>query len=152
MTYRIREMGQEDISVCAQILCSVYNNDLWQCRWSLERAAQYLLDITKMPGFVGFVLETDGRILGGIFAREKVWWNNSEISVEELFVLPEQQGRGLGSALLDKIVEVVAEKGLAGLTLTTKRYAPAAGFYRKHGFVDGDHVLFMYREHEEGMP
>lgn len=35
----IREMKREDISECAEILCSVYNNELWMCRRDKETAA-----------------------------------------------------------------------------------------------------------------
>ena len=40
----------------------------------------------------------------------------------------------------------VKEKGLAGITLSTNKYAPAPLFYRKNGFVDCEHVLFMAKE------
>ncbi|MDE6982995.1 MAG: hypothetical protein K2O99_00420 [Lachnospiraceae bacterium] len=35
----IREMERADIAVCAEIMRSVYNNELWQCRWTNETAA-----------------------------------------------------------------------------------------------------------------
>ena len=81
----IRKMNHEDIAACADILCSVYNNELWQCRWSKETAVEYLTDFFNMQKFVGYVLEEDGAIFGGLFAHEKVWWNNSEVFVEEMF-------------------------------------------------------------------
>lgn len=80
----IRKLKPEDIPACAEIMCSVYNNELWQCRWSQETAARYLTDYTNMPKFVGYVLEEEGAIVGAIYAHEKVWWNNSEVFVEEM--------------------------------------------------------------------
>lgn len=142
----IRPMIESDLSACADILCSVYNNDLWQCRWEKSTAEAYLSDIFHMAKFAGFVIEEAGVILGGIFAREKVWWNNSEIYVEEMFIRPDRQGKGLGSMLLRQVEDYVREKGLAGITLSTNRYAPAPAFYRKNGFVDCGHVLFMAKE------
>lgn len=29
----VREMKASDIEKCAEILCAVYNNELWMCRW-----------------------------------------------------------------------------------------------------------------------
>ena len=121
----IREMIQDDISACAEILCNVYNNDMWQCRWEKETAMEYLTDFFELKKFVGYVLEEAGEILGGIFAREKVWWNNSEVFIEEMFVKPELQRQGCGTLLLQTIENYVKEKGLAGLTLETNKYAPA---------------------------
>ena len=142
----IRKMEKADITACADILCSVYNNELWQCRWSRETASAYLTDFFNMAKFVGYVGVEDGEIVGGIFAHEKVWWNNSEVFVEEMFIKPQLQRKGLGSLLLKQVEEYVREKGLAGITLSTNKYAPAPNFYRKNGFADCKHVLFMAKE------
>ncbi len=142
----IRKMEQVDIAACADILCSVYNNELWQCRWSREVAIEYLTDFYNMQKFVGYVIEVNGMICGAIFAHEKVWWNNSEVFVEEMFVKPDLQRKGYGTKLLEKIEEYIKEKGLAGMTLSTNRYAPAPKFYGKNGFVNCEHILFMCKE------
>ena len=75
----IREMNSKDINDCADILCSVYNNELWMCRWDKETATEYLKDFFENKKFVGYVAEEEGRIIAGIFAHEKIWWNNSEM-------------------------------------------------------------------------
>lgn len=142
----IRKMELPDIAPCAKILCRVYNNELWQCHWTDQTAAEYLTDFFVLKKFVGYVLEDENEIIGGIFAHEKVWWNNSEIFVEEMFIKPEQQRKGYGSMLIKQIEKYVTEKGLAGITLSTNKYAPAPVFYRKNGFADCEHVLFMAKE------
>ena len=142
----IREIKKEDIVACANILCNVYNNELWRCRWTTEVAADYLTDYFNMEKFVGYVLEEDGEILGGIFAHEKIWWNNTEIFVEEMFVKPEQQGKGYGSMLLQQMEKYIKTKGLAGMTLLTNKYAPAPKFYKKNGFEECEHIIYMCKE------
>ncbi len=142
----IRKMERTDINACAQIMCSVYNNEMWQCRWDVGTASEYLADFFDMKKFIGYVVENDGEVVGGIFAHEKVWWNNSEVYIEEMFIKPTLQRSGYGSLLIKKISEYISEKGLAGITLSTNRYAPAPAFYRKNGFVDCEHVLFMAKE------
>ena len=142
----IRKMERTDINACAQIMCSVYNNEMWQCRWDVGTASEYLTDFFDMKKFIGYVVENDGEVVGGIFAHEKVWWNNSEVYIEEMFIEPTLQRCGYGSLLIKKICEYISEKGLAGITLSTNRYAPAPDFYRKNGFVDCEHVLFMAKE------
>lgn len=142
----IREMKPSDIGACADILCNVYNNELWQCRWKREIAIEYLTDIFRMQKFVGYVIEDANEILGGVFAHEKVWWNNSEVVVEEIFIKPDKQRQGLGAMLLARVEEYIKEKGLAGITLLTNKYAPAPKFYKKNGFVECEHILFMCKE------
>lgn len=146
MKMNVRVMKETDIPACADILRSVYNNELWQCRWSRETAIEYLTDFFRMQKFVGYVLESDGIVMGGIFAHEKVWWNNSEVFVEEMFVEPELQRKGYGTRLLNQVEDYIAKKELAGMTLSTNRYAPAPLFYKKNGFVDCEHILFMCKE------
>lgn len=145
---RIREMNVQDIGACADILCSVYNNELWMCRWDKETAVEYLKDFFENKKFVGFVAEEEGEVIAGIFAHEKVWWNSSEVFVEEMFVTPEKQGNGIGTSLLHQVEEYVKKHNLAGITLSTNKYAPAPKFYEKNGFVHCEHVIFMAKEME----
>lgn len=142
----IRRMEARDLPACAEILCAVYNNELWMCRWTQERAAAYLLDYFEHRRFVGFVAEADGEVIGGLFAHEKTWWNNDELFIDEMFVRPACQGRGIGTQLLDRAGAHVREQGLAGITLTTNRFAPAPKFYAANGFAPCEHVMFMARE------
>lgn len=142
----IREIRRYDTPACADILCSVYNNDLWQNRWERAAAIEYLTDFFCMAKFVGYVMVENGEILGALFAREKVWWSGSEVYVEELFVKRSHQGRGYGTMLIKRVEQYVQENSLAGITLSTNRYAPAADFYRRNGFKDCEHVLFLCKE------
>lgn len=141
----IRKIKKEDIPVCAEILCAVYNNELWQCRWEQETACAYLADYFAGNKFVGFLLEEDGRILGALFAHEVICWNNSELHIDEMFVQPDLQRKGYGSMLIKAAEEYIHARKLAGFTLSTNKYAPAPDFYRKNGFVDCPPVLFMYK-------
>lgn len=142
----IREMKKTDIPCCADILMSVYNNELWQCRWEKDTAEGYLTDFFEHKKFVGYVAEEDSGVIGALFAHEKIWWNNSEVFVEEMFVAPEKQGKGIGTAMLLEVEKYVKEKWLAGITLTTNKYATAPKFYGKNGFYECEHVMFMAKE------
>ena len=142
----IREMKKSDIFSCAEILCSVYNNEMWQCNWTTQIGAAYLEDYFDAKKFVGFVVEENGKIIGAMFAHEKIWWNSSELYIDEMFVVPEKQRGGYGSALINAAENYVKNHNLAGLTLCTNKYAPAPNFYRKNGFKDNEYIMFMYKE------
>lgn len=142
----IRGLTKKDLPACADILCSVYNNELWMCRWERNTATAYLKDFFDAKKFVGYVLCDDGIVVGAVFAHEKIWWNNSEVSIEEMFIRPEQQRKGLGTLLLNEVENYVKEHHLAGITLSTNKYAPAPCFYKKNGFSDCEHVAFMAKE------
>ena len=142
----IRKMNESDMPRCAEILCEAYNNEMWQCHWTAQTATVYLTDYFRAEKFVGFVLEEDGDIIGALFAHEKIWWNNSELYVDEVFITPTKQRGGYGSTLLKAAEQYSAEHGLAGLTLCTNKYTHARDFYRKNGFSDNEYIVFMYKE------
>lgn len=77
----------------------------------------------KQP--VGFALffPTFSTFLG----RPGIW-------LEDLFVIPEARGLGIGKALLAKVAEIAVERGAGRLEWTVLDWnEPAIGFYRKLG-------------------
>ncbi len=139
-------MKRADIQFCADILCKVYNNELWQCRWTAETACAYLEDYFDEKKFVGFIIEEDNAVIGAIFTHEKIWWNNSELFIDEMFIIPDMQRKGYGKMLIKAAENYVSEHKLAGFTLSTNKYAPAPDFYKKNGFSVCEHILFMCKE------
>ena len=89
--------------------------------------------------------------------RPNVWYDGPVALLDELYVVPELRGRGIGSALL-ALVEVTArqrgaellEINVDGEDTDTRR------FYERHGYTNtepGQHepMLYYYRElHESG--
>lgn len=57
---------------------------------------------------------------------------------------------GVGRKLIAQLASYVAEHGLAGITLSANRFALAPDFYRRPGFSDCSHVLFMAKEVSHG--
>lgn len=119
---------------------------MWQCRWSFDTAKAYLTDYFEAKKFIGFVLEINEKVSGAMFCHEKIWWNNNEMFIDEMFIQSDLQRKGYGSELIRFAQQYVKQHKLAGFTLSTNRYAPAPQFYKKNGFVDCEHVLFMAKE------
>lgn len=142
----LRRLQKEDIDACAKIMMSVYNNEMWQCIWDFETAKEYLNDYFEAKKFIGFVCIEDEKVCGAIFCHEKIWWNNSEVFINEMFVSPELQRTGYGTKLLQAVETYAKDNNFAGITLSTNRFAPAPLFYQKNGYQNADHVLFMYKE------
>ena len=90
--------------------------------------------------------EEDDAIIGCLFALCKISGSKKEIYINEMAVLPERQGQGIGSQLLKKILDYSKEEGLAGVVLYTSEYAPAAKFYEKNGFKLSQGTICMYCE------
>lgn len=54
--------------------------------------------------------------------------------LHKIYVLPSQQGKGLGKVIIDFIVEQIRPQGAIALQLNVNRYNKARQFYEKFGF------------------
>ena len=55
--------------------------------------------------------------------------------LHKLYILPDTQGKGIGKALLDFVVDEIKQKDAAALHLGVNRFNPAVKFYEKLGFT-----------------
>jgi GNAT superfamily N-acetyltransferase len=142
---QIRDIIASDIDACAALLIDAYNREPWLNHWTMESARRYLAEFMQVERFKGFMMEEDGRAVGAAFCHSRTWWNGDEIYIDEFFIATDMQRKGLGGEMMAAIELVVKEQGLEGITLLTNRHFPAKDFYRKHGFEEAEHVLFMYK-------
>jgi GNAT superfamily N-acetyltransferase len=85
--------------------------------------------------------------------RPSVWTGAPEAHLQELYVVPERRGRGIGRALIERTIEVAREAGATGVDLATGETDTAArALYESCGFTnrerppDGPAMLFYERE------
>lgn len=91
---------------------------------------------------------------GGILAYAAIHWlpylilGGPEGYLSELFVAPEARDRGLGTALLDTIVEEAKARGCARLMLEAvrTRESYARGFYTKRGWIEREDMANLVFE------
>ena len=82
------------------------------------------------------VAEVDGEVVGMAvwFLTFSTWTGRNGIWLEDLFVLPEHRGTGLGKALLATLAQVCVERGLPRLEWTVLDWnTPSVEFYRSLG-------------------
>lgn len=95
-------------------------------RWK-DKAANYL---AEKDTYVFKVATIDGRVVGWSLAEVR----QDEFYLMRLFVDPEYQGFGVGSALLKHLHPLAADKPITLSVL--KPNLPAINFYKKHGFKE----------------
>ncbi|HMK16353.1 MAG TPA: GNAT family N-acetyltransferase [Methanomicrobiales archaeon] len=73
----------------------------------------------------------------------------SDAYIQDLVVLPEYRGRGIGGAILRQVLAACRAKGIGWIALIAE--GGSDGFYRPLGFgVDEGDVPMMYRGGEDG--
>jgi GNAT superfamily N-acetyltransferase len=88
------------------------------------------------PPFECLLAETAGRAVGFAlyFFNYSSWRGRPGIYLEDLFVLPEERGRGAGKALLARLARIAVERGCARLEWIVVNWnQPAIDFYRALG-------------------
>ena len=140
----IRKMKEEDLQQCGVIYAKAFPIEYWGIDWNPDNAREYLLDYYEQNKFVGYVYEEDDEVIGCIFALCKISGSKKELYINEMAVLPERQGQGIGKQLLKAVLEYCKEAGLVGVVLYTSEYAPAFKFYEKNGFKLSQGTICMY--------
>ena len=142
----IRKMKEEDLQQCGVIYAKAFPIEYWGIDWNPDSAKEYLLDYYEQKRFVGYVYEEDDVVIGCIFALCKISGSKKEIYINEMAVLPERQGQGIGRQLLKTLLDYSKESGYAGVVLYTSEYAPASEFYENNGFKLSQGTICMYCE------
>jgi GNAT superfamily N-acetyltransferase len=81
---------------------------------------------------VNMIAEVDGELIGLLSLSVR----HGEVNVVLLSVYPEQQGTGVGRALLDAAIQFARDRGLLFLRVAvTNDDIPLIYFYQRHGFA-----------------
>ena len=89
----------------------------------------------RRPDAEFLVVEWDGEPVGRLYRTMLDGPNGRELRVMDIALLPQWQGRGIGSSLLE---DVIAEADRAGVpvTLHVERWNRAVKLYERLGFVE----------------
>jgi GNAT superfamily N-acetyltransferase len=80
-----------------------------------------------------FVIEENNEALGFI-GIEPAFPTSDSLRIHKIYVLPNQQGKGVGKQLIDHAIEFARHKNLSKLHLNVNRFNKAVDFYRYIGF------------------
>jgi GNAT superfamily N-acetyltransferase len=85
--------------------------------------------------------------------RPSIWTGALDAYLEELYVVPELRGQGIGRALLEATMDAARGAGAAHIDLTTGETDTAArslyetcGFTNREGSPDGPAMLYYERD------
>jgi ribosomal protein S18 acetylase RimI-like enzyme len=88
------------------------------------------------PRFFAVVAEIDGTVAGMATLTERFYpgWIGPLLAINDLFVVPDHRGRGIGQALLAHVAADAIRRGAPFVELTVRNHNPARRLYRKAGF------------------
>jgi L-amino acid N-acyltransferase YncA len=99
----------------------------------------YDLFLKIIAGYPAFTVETqDGRIVGfGMIHAYHPFTTFSHTAEASYFIYPDYCGKGIGSALLKRLLEETRDKGITTVLVSiSSMNERSIRFHRKHGFVE----------------
>jgi GNAT superfamily N-acetyltransferase len=126
----VRVATRDDVEALHRVRLAVRENVL--SRPELVTHADYVEHL-ELRGR-GWLAEVRGEVVGFAIGRA------DDGNVWALFVDPAHEGRGIGGALHDVLVEWMFAQGLECLWLTTGPATRAEGFYRRRGWREAGRV------------
>jgi ribosomal protein S18 acetylase RimI-like enzyme len=105
-------------------------------RWIIERLFGRRGDDVERQKFEAFYNESSTRVI--VFGSEDAGWisitsNNDGIEIEQIYLLPRLQNRGIGSRIISDIISEARASGRR-VTLSTAKINPAIRLYERLGF------------------
>ena len=134
----LRPAGREDVPVVARLIRALaeYERLSHECLADEGALAAHLFG--PRPYAEVLVAEVDGAPAGFAlyFHNYSTFLTKPGIYLEDLFVVPERRGLGLGRRLLAALAALAVERGCGRLEWSVLKWnAPAIGFYERLGAV-----------------
>jgi GNAT superfamily N-acetyltransferase len=137
----IRYAGPEDIPVIGflaqqiwpQTYGSILSGDQLDYMMRLFYSPDSLLSQMQEKHHQFIIIEDEEEPLG--FASFSAIPPTHNFKLHKIYVLPGQQGKGLGKLIIDFVIEEIRPRQAAALQLNVNRYNKARTFYEKIGFT-----------------
>ena len=108
----------------------------------------YIKGFKEQDGDICLVAECDSKIVGAVWVRIMNDYGHVSDDMPSLAIslLPEYRGKGIGTALMKSMQEMVSRQGYKGISLSVQKQNYAAKMYSRLGFKtieDKDEELIM---------
>ncbi|SPW22345.1 ribosomal-protein-alanine acetyltransferase [Cronobacter sakazakii] len=118
-------LNDTHITECAHLYCKVYKEAPWFEKSELAPVIAFIQQHLKNNYFRGYIARYDEKIVAVSIGFKKPWPGGVEYYIDEFFVDPDCQGKGVGSALMNFIADRSLNEGLNAIILNThKAYPP----------------------------
>ncbi|NLY76552.1 MAG: ribosomal protein S18-alanine N-acetyltransferase [Tissierellia bacterium] len=134
----IRDMKESDLDRIMEIEEKTFNPP-----WSREA---FLLELTKNLLAKYIVAEVDGLVVG----YGGIWLIIDEGHVTNIAVDEKYRGKGIGSKILEGLIQLCADRNMIAMTLEVRKSNEVAqALYRKYGFKEYGIRKGYYQDNNE---
>lgn len=140
MTLQIERIGPRHLAGAAEVLVRAYARPPWNEEWSIEAAIENVSYVLDTPSSIALVAVEDGKVLGIALGIRQRRFAGPVIHLDELSVLPEKQGAGIGTMLLSAVLSMAKSEECTSVWLVSRRDGELSDFYQRSGFSMSDNL------------
>lgn len=138
---KIRKVTKEDLVEISDIFRVESAKKPYFQKWNKKTALRDITKSFKEDDFYIYVI--DKKIVGFIISQIN---ENNEGYVNELWIIKEFQGKGIGKALTKFIEDKYKKKEVKSIGLTANQKAGAVNFYKKLKYKVKHELFYMIKE------
>lgn len=139
----IRLVTDEDIDECGRIYAAAFSTPPYKDVWTPEGAAGMLHGLFERDPDNCWCVELDADIVGFAFCTT---FGDFRATIQEFAVSPNHQKHGIGTALMEYVLNQFRSKRLLAVDLVVNKHAPALRLYEKFGFRHPENYTLMIRK------
>ena len=150
--YAVRVCDAADAPTAAQLLFD-FNTEFDTPTPPVDELSERIQGLVPRPD-VEILLAGDPAVAIAVTTfRPSVWTAGPVALLEELYVRPDQRGRGIGGEVLERALASARERGVTTFEINVDEGdVDAQRFYRAHGFTEieypetGERAFYFHRE------
>lgn len=143
----IKELTSQDIEQIKTVILESFSREPWNDNWQdQEQFHSYIIDLIDNKNSLSLGLYENNDLIGVSLGRVKHWYTGTEYWIDDLAILPVEQGKGCGSKFIELIEDFIRHRGIVGIVLFSERNIPAYHLYVKKGFSERPERVFFEKK------
>jgi len=137
--FTIRKAIKKDFKEIANILVKESSKKPYDDNYNSKMAFKKISELSKQELYAA----TKGKEIIGFIASNITLDNKKKAYIEELWLKPSYQRKGIGKSLVKFVEDIYKKRGVKIIRLVTKRNAGAFKFYKKINYQEYKELVFM---------
>jgi len=141
MKIAIRKATRRDLNEISSLFLQESTKKPYNQKWNRKTAMDKIKEFFECCDI--WLVEDTGSIVGFITLRISLWDKGKEATINEFWLKPSYQGRGLGKKLLLFAEKESKKRGTKTFFLVSNKKSKAFGFYKKMGYNECKDLVLM---------
>ena len=142
----IAKCDEEHLARYGEIYAAAFSGEPWNDPWKREDAEVHVRELLESRTAYGLEYVEDGVVAGFILGTSMLFHYGRTFEINDLAVDPAFQRRGIGSALVRRMLDDLRAQGICAVHLITAGEGELPGFYARFGFKRETEVMLMGME------